>query len=82
MPPSDGAGGGLPRPRKLNDASVSTAQDSDRVTCTVTMAEMLGRMCRARTRQVGRPSTRAARTKSVSRNDSTGPRVTRTKMGT
>jgi hypothetical protein len=33
-------------------------------------------------RQVGMPSTRAARMKSISRNDSTGPRVTRTKIGT
>ena len=80
--PSAGAGGGVPRPRKLSDASVSTAHDSASATWTMITDEMFGRMCRNRMRGVLKPSTRDARTKSASRSASTGPRATRMKMGT
>src|SRR5690606_31540138 len=79
--PSDGVGGGVPSPRKLSDASVSTAQDRDRVTWTMTIAVMLGSTWRRRIRDVGNPRTVPARTNSASRSERTGPRVTRTKIG-
>ena len=72
----------MPRPRKLSDASVSTAHDSASVTWTMMTDEMLGSTCRNRMRGVLNPSTRDARTKSASRRASTGPRATRMKMGT
>ncbi len=44
--PSEGAGGGVPSPRKLSEASVSTAQDSESVTCTMMIDVMFGSTCR------------------------------------
>lgn len=80
--PSDGAGGGVPRPRKLSDASVSTAHDSDSVTCTMMIDVMLGSTCRNIVAMRPCPVLLAALTYSTSRSDSTGPRVTRMKIGT
>ena len=46
--PSDGAGGWVPRPRKLRPDSVSNAQASARVICTVSGATRLSSRCRVR----------------------------------
>ena len=46
--PSDGAGGCVPRPRKLRPDSVNSAQASARVICTVSGATRLSSRCRVR----------------------------------
>ena len=80
--PSEGAGGGVPSPRNDSDASVSTAHESESAVWTMTRPPMLGSTCRAIVTHGFWPVLTAARTKSCSRSESTGPRATRKKIGT
>src|SRR5262249_25305869 len=61
--PSDGVGGGPPRPMKLSAASSNTDTPSRMDACTITGPMLLGAMCRATSRQYDAPRALAASTK-------------------
>lgn len=79
--PRDGVGGGGPRPRKLRLASARTDQARAKLTCTVMIPAMLGRIWRNSRRAREKPSTWPARTYPACRRASAGPRTTRTNIG-
>src|SRR5690606_7343473 len=62
MPPSEGAGGAIPSPRKLSDASARTALPIDADATTMTMGTVLGVTCRKMIRASDAPMERAAST--------------------
>src|SRR5439155_1348863 len=69
------------RPRKESAPSVSTAHDSARLTCTMSVDRRFGTMCRKMMRARVAPTARAASTKSRALRARTGPRTTRMKIG-
>ena len=81
MTPHDGAGGCAERPRKDSAPSVSTDQESARLTWTTRVERRFGRMCRSTIRVGVAPIARAASTNSRVRRVRTGPRTTRAKIG-
>jgi len=63
------------------DLPFRSAQDSARLTCTISGARVLGSTCLSSTAGGRWPRQRAASTNSISFTASTGPRATRAKMG-
>ncbi|MOA52479.1 hypothetical protein D3C78_1757820 [compost metagenome] len=79
--PQVGAGGGTPRPRKLNALSARMTQPNMEVASTTRGATQLGRMCANTVRRPELPMTAEASMYSFSRSESTEPRTTRTAVG-
>ena len=61
MPPQEATSGGMPTPRKLNDASTTMAYPRVMVLRTINVAITLGRICRSMIRVEPAPIARAAR---------------------
>ena len=62
MLPQLGCGGGMPKPRKLTDASASMLPPTETVNSTIIGATICGATWRARMRRVLAPVARAAST--------------------
>jgi hypothetical protein len=82
MPPHDGAGGGVPRPRKVRPASTTTAIDAVTTSWMTIGPSTFGSTVRTIVSAVLAPIPRAASTKSRSRMASVATRVSRANSGT
>src|SRR5438132_1392776 len=77
IPPQEGSGGCVPRPRKLNAASLRIAWDRYTLTITISGASTLGSTYRRMARQSEAPITRADSIYGSAMTEITEPRTTR-----
>jgi hypothetical protein len=75
--PQAGFGGGIPAPRKLNDASITITCPTSKVARTIMVFTTLGNICRKSILEVEAPATRALKTKSCRRYPNVSPRTNR-----
>src|SRR5690606_25692965 len=81
MPPHDGAGGWMPRPRNDSAASDRIAKANESDVCTINGPVMFGSTCRPRIERPLTPMVRATCTQGSLRTESVLARATRAKIG-